>query len=78
MEKSDQDWAGVVKKVLQELDKPREAAHPSNQSSVKTNSKTVAQYIDHTLLKTDATGPQIDQICEEALKYNFAVSLSST
>jgi deoxyribose-phosphate aldolase len=32
----------------------------------------VAQYIDHTLLKPDATQDQIAQLCYEARKYNFA------
>jgi len=31
----------------------------------------VAQYIDHTLLKPDATQDQFEQLCEEAAKYNF-------
>ncbi|MCJ1386251.1 hypothetical protein MMC17_009377 [Xylographa soralifera] len=30
-----------------------------------------AKYIDHTLLKLDATEVQIDQICQEAKEYNF-------
>ncbi len=31
----------------------------------------IAKYIDHTLLKPDATKDQIDQLCEEAKKYRF-------
>ncbi len=31
----------------------------------------VAKYIDHTLLKADATGPQIDKLCSEAREYQF-------
>jgi len=31
----------------------------------------VAQYIDHTLLKPDATQDQFEQLCEEAAKYSF-------
>ncbi|GAB4340854.1 MAG: hypothetical protein Kow0037_27030 [Calditrichia bacterium] len=34
--------------------------------------KEIAKYIDHTLLKPDATEAQIRQLCEEALKYEFA------
>ncbi len=30
------------------------------------------RYIDHTLLKADATTPQIEQICAEALEHHFA------
>lgn len=32
----------------------------------------LAKYIDHTLLKPDATAEQIAQLCYEARKYNFA------
>lgn len=32
----------------------------------------IAQMIDHTLLKPDATSAQIEQICDEAKTYNFA------
>lgn len=32
----------------------------------------MARYIDHTLLKPEATDPQIRQLCQEALTYGFA------
>ena len=31
----------------------------------------VARYIDHTLLKPEATRSQIEQLCEEAIRYGF-------
>lgn len=31
----------------------------------------VAPYIDHTLLKPEATREQIDRLCDEAVKYSF-------
>ncbi len=34
--------------------------------------KDVAQYIDHTLLKPDATYEQVDKLCKEAAEYSFA------
>ncbi|MFQ5430242.1 MAG: deoxyribose-phosphate aldolase [Phycisphaerae bacterium] len=34
--------------------------------------RDVAQYIDHTLLKPEATADQIRQLCKEALEYGFA------
>lgn len=37
-----------------------------------TVSKELAQYIDHTLLKPDATTAQIAQLCKEAKQYGFA------
>ena len=33
---------------------------------------SIASYIDHTLLKPDATGEQIDKLCAEAKEYGFA------
>ncbi|MGZ3746113.1 MAG: deoxyribose-phosphate aldolase [Pseudobdellovibrionaceae bacterium] len=33
--------------------------------------KNIASYIDHTILKPEATGPQIHQLCEEAIVNNF-------
>ena len=34
--------------------------------------KPLSKYIDHTLLKADATEEQIKILCKEALEYNFA------
>lgn len=34
--------------------------------------KDVAQFIDHTLLKPEATSQQIEQLCKEALEFGFA------
>ena len=34
--------------------------------------RDLAKYIDHTLLKPDATAEEIDRMCEEALEYGFA------
>ena len=34
-------------------------------------SKPLNKYFDHTLLKPEATGSQIDQLCAEAAKYDF-------
>ncbi|OGZ05920.1 MAG: deoxyribose-phosphate aldolase [Candidatus Lloydbacteria bacterium RIFCSPHIGHO2_01_FULL_49_22] len=34
--------------------------------------KNIASYIDHTLLKPDATPDQITKLCEEARQYHFA------
>ena len=32
---------------------------------------TLARYIDHTLLKADATAKDIEQLCREAMEYHF-------
>ncbi|ASP28166.1 deoxyribose-phosphate aldolase [Spiroplasma corruscae] len=34
--------------------------------------KKLSKYIDHTILKPDATKEEIKKLCEEALEYNFA------
>lgn len=34
--------------------------------------KPLSKYIDHTLLKADATEDQVKKICQEALQYDFA------
>ena len=36
------------------------------------DSAAIAQLIDHTLLKPEATREQIDRLCHEALEYHFA------
>jgi len=35
-------------------------------------SSDLAKYIDHTLLKPEATEPQVRQLCKEAAQYRFA------
>ena len=34
--------------------------------------QSIAKYLDHTLLKADATYEQLQAVCEEAKKYNVA------
>ena len=38
---------------------------------VRENAR-IAEFIDHTLLKAEATRADIDQLCSEALEYEFA------
>jgi deoxyribose-phosphate aldolase len=40
--------------------------------STELTSAQLASYIDHTLLKQDATVAQIEKLCEEAAQYHFA------
>jgi deoxyribose-phosphate aldolase len=37
--------------------------------------QSLAQIIDHTLLKPDATREQIESLCDEALRYRFACAM---
>ncbi|MDD3919848.1 MAG: deoxyribose-phosphate aldolase [Eubacteriales bacterium] len=39
---------------------------------MQLNAKEMAKFIDHTLLKPDATRAQIKKICDEAREYQFA------
>lgn len=48
------------------------AGHPDPRSPVGP-SEDLAKYIDHTLLKFDATDEQIDRLCEEAKQFGFKV-----
>ncbi|MBU6383314.1 MAG: deoxyribose-phosphate aldolase [Verrucomicrobia bacterium] len=41
-------------------------------SSLNSFDQELAQYIDHTLLKPEATQSQIDALCHEAASYQFA------
>ena len=40
--------------------------------SAKLSAQELARYIDHTILKPEATGDAIVQLCEEAITWNFA------
>ena len=48
---------------------------PTDVASVPLDQKLVAEHIDHTLLKPDATPAQIAVLCEEATKHGFKVAL---
>ena len=48
------------------------ASRISTRLGVQNVAADIARTIDHTLLKPDATEPQIRQLCAEALEYTFA------
>jgi deoxyribose-phosphate aldolase len=49
-----------------------------SESTFKMTAAEMAQYIDHTLLKPEATPEAFDQLCEEARQYGFkAVCVNS-
>ena len=55
-----------------------QAEQNPNSTSIEYKAPSVgteafAKSIDHTLLKLEATGEQVDTLCEEAKKYNFKV-----
>ncbi|KAK3070616.1 hypothetical protein LTS18_015054 [Coniosporium uncinatum] len=51
-----------------------EGIHANSETvTVPTTAQDAAKYIDHTLLKLDATEQQIDKLCDEAKEYAFKV-----
>lgn len=50
-----------------------EKALPTVTKQTTNPPSTVANYIDHTQLKLDATSEQIDELCTEARTFDFAV-----
>ncbi|MCJ1245656.1 hypothetical protein MMC30_002860 [Trapelia coarctata] len=70
---SQDDWAAVIDAAEKKLPEIYEKQNAPEPGSVQ-----LAKYIDHTLLKLDATEEQIDQLCKEAKEYNFKVSVSAT
>lgn len=71
MTRTSEEWAALVNaKISQVKNSP---APVSNPKTSLTNHQ-LAQTIDHTLLKPDATPSQIDNLCDEAIKHNFKVS----
>jgi deoxyribose-phosphate aldolase len=45
---------------------------PASQAALPAGPWDLAPLIDHTLLKAEATGPQVERLCAEALKHGFA------
>lgn len=43
----------------------------SNEMAMSLAKKDIAQLIDHTALRPDTTGVQIEILCEEAREYHF-------
>ncbi|MRR32793.1 2-deoxyribose-5-phosphate aldolase, partial [bacterium] len=60
-----------IQEILERVD-AFERELPEYPAAFKPLEGPVTRYIDHTLLKTEATPTQIDQICREARQYGFA------
>jgi len=58
-----------VKKTLIDFSKFEKV---KKESEKKISAQDLAEMIDHTLLKPDATLSEIEQLCEEAIQNNFA------
>ncbi|RDB27763.1 Deoxyribose-phosphate aldolase [Hypsizygus marmoreus] len=67
MARTDEMWAQLIKEKVSNI---QSAFDPTLSKSTFTSAE-LAQTIDHTLLKPDATTAQIDELCDQAIQYNF-------
>ena len=68
---SQEQWGGLLEQA--ERDLASSTANPQGNQTARLDSTAIARSIDHTLLKLDATGAQIDDLCAEAKGYSFKV-----
>ncbi|KAJ7509583.1 hypothetical protein B0H11DRAFT_1960202 [Mycena galericulata] len=69
---SNEHWTPLVKnKVAEVLADVSFAVPPNEFSSITSPDSKFALGIDHTLLKPDATTVQIDELCDQAIRYKF-------
>lgn len=66
---SQREWAAVIDAAQEAL-----PGAPEKRSVPEPGTAQFARFIDHTLLKLDATDEHIDQLCQEAIEHNFKVS----
>lgn len=56
-----------------------QSSQGSAESKIMQNlTHTIHSFIDHTLLRPDATRPEIDQLCQEAIEHQFATVCVNT
>lgn len=58
--------------ILKLADQLENQLPPAGEAVVPPQGKTIAAWIDHTLLKPEATIAQVEQLCQEALTHKFA------
>lgn len=63
------EWTTIIHNALPSFLPPPPAPPPSSFTSYSPAS--IAQTIDHTLLRLDATESQIDSLCAEAIRHKF-------
>ncbi|TFK95647.1 hypothetical protein BDV98DRAFT_598389 [Pterulicium gracile] len=66
--KSDSEWAEWIASRVAETPSTLD---DSNFLSIATPDASFAATIDHTLLKPDATPEAVDDLCQQAIRYNF-------
>ncbi|MBN1998666.1 deoxyribose-phosphate aldolase [candidate division KSB1 bacterium] len=62
----------VYKEILNQLSRQNNSQHTVSQEKEALTRAQLAKYIDHTLLRPDATEAEILQLCREAQEYGFA------
>lgn len=72
MSRTNEDWAQAIEAHVAQVNK---LTSEPIASSILLPDSNFAQFIDHTLLKSNATPSQIDQLCNEAIQYKFKVVL---
>ena len=80
---TDDRWADFIGNYVKHVELLVDLGKPDNFATPLADIKSASdprfhKSIDHTLLKPDATLEQIDELCEEAVKYGFKVSLSES
>lgn len=67
-----QEWTTIINDAIPSfLPPPLSPSPPPPPSSFSYSPASIAQTIDHTLLRLDATESQIDALCAEAIRYKF-------
>lgn len=61
-----------LQSILEQATQLEAQLPPVSKAAAIPQGKAIAAWIDHTLLKPEATAAQVEQICQEALQYQFA------
>ena len=70
MTRTTEEWAAVINAKISQV---KNSPAPISSTKTPLTNYQLAQTIDHTLLKPDATPSQIDDLCDEAIKHHFKV-----
>ncbi len=66
------DLNELIRQVTEEVCARLTGSGQAQSGSEDYSPASLAKYVDHTLLKPDASEDQIRKVCDEAKKYNFA------
>lgn len=72
--RTDKEWAAEISLKVSDVKDCKETPPNTGFASISRPEDELFPYaIDHTLLKPDATPAQIDELCEQAIKFTFKV-----